>query len=179
MKKICLIVVCLLCLFSVLQGQVEKGDSELQFMGYLAATSGLTMGTLQALYGYYITPKLQLGLGPAITITTMTTYDYDEVTFEITEGSETNIDLACSFFGTYNFSTVEKMIPYVTAAWYQYTFDVPEGSSFTDFSFLSVGGGVKYFLNEYVAMDGSATLGIPLGGGNIMFLLFGGLSIFL
>ena len=179
MRATLLIFICILCLTSAAMGQVEQGDTEIQFMGYIAVTSGMTMGTIQTLIGYYVSPNLQVGAGPAITITSYSFPEFNEYTYEMEDNTETNIDLSLSLFGTYNFSTNEQMIPYVTATIYQYSFDIPEGMDFTDFSYLTFGGGIKYFLNAYVAVNSSATYGIPLGGGSGMLLLFGGLSVFL
>lgn len=175
MRKICLILICLLCLSSMAFGQVEQGDTEIQLMAYWASTSGLSIGIIHALIGYYITPNMQIGAGPAITIMTIWTYDFSAWEAD----TETEVEISSSFFGTYNFSTSEKLIPYITATWYQLTFDVPEWMDFTDFSYITVGGGVKYFLNEYVALNGSATYGFSLGGAPALFLFFGGMSVFL
>jgi hypothetical protein len=174
MKKKLLILICILCMSSVAFGQVEKGDTEIQFMGYIASISDLTTGSIQVSIGYYFTPKLQIGIGPAVTIMSYTFIDYWGI-----ELTETEVELSSTLFGTYNFSTSERLVPYVTATWYQLTYDIPELLDFTDFSFITAGGGLKYFLNENVAVNSSLMYGFSLGGGDGLLLLFSGLSVFL
>ncbi len=174
MKRIVILLICFFCLTALASAQIEQGDTEVQFMGNVASGSGMTMGMIQALIGYYITSNLQLGMGAGITITTWTLPD-----FSGGETSDTEVDLSSTFFGTYNFSTSKQLVPYVSATWYQNTYDIPEGQDFTDLSFITGGGGVKYFLNQYTAVTGSLMIGFSLGNGDKVLLLFGGLSVFL
>jgi hypothetical protein len=174
MKRIVILLICFLCLTVLASGQVEQGDTEVQFLGYLASGSDMTMGTVQALLGYYLTPKLQFGIGPGVTITS---YSYPD--FNGNPVTETEVDFSSMFFGTYNFSTSKQLVPYISATWYQNSFDIPEGQSFTDFAFITAGGGVKYFLSEYVAINSSMLYGFSFGNGDGLILLYGGLSVFL
>lgn len=144
--------------------QVEKGDKEIQLQGSLFSVEGVTMVTISATYGYFVTPKMEWGGGPTITHIGSDFYD------------QTNISL--TFFGRYNFVTGEKMVPYVSGQIYQYDLSPDEPLSFTDFTFLQAGGGFKYFLNDFVAYDVSGNLGFGLGGGDISLLIFGGISAF-
>jgi hypothetical protein len=153
-----------LLLVPMAAAQVEKGDREIQLQGSIFTVEGVTMVTVSALYGYFVTPKMEWGGGPTISHVGSSFYD------------ETNISL--TFFGRHNFVTGEKMVPYVSGQLYQYDLSPAEGTSFTDYTYLQAGGGFKYFVSENVAYDVSGNLGFGLGGGDISLLIFGGISAF-
>lgn len=144
--------------------QAEQGDREVQFAGSIYAAESFTMINLTGVYGYYIRDYIEIGGGPMITH--MEAYGFDNTT------------IGGVFFGRYYFSTVSRSVPYLSGQWYQYDFAPDDPMSFFDASNLQVGGGIKYFINEYIAWDASANLGINLGGGDVVLLIIGGLSAF-
>ncbi len=146
-------------------GQVEKGDREIQISGTLVSIEDVSVLMLNGIYGYYYTEKLELGGGPTITRTSFFGYD------------DTNVSL--TLFGRYNLTARDKMVPYLSGQYYQYDLSPDEPLGFFDFSFIQVGGGIKYFVNEYIAYDVSGNLGFSLGGGDTVFLLVAGISAFI
>jgi len=163
MNKFLILVVLLAILTQSCLAQMEKGDREVQFAGSVYSANGFSMTNLLGTYGYYLKSDLQIGAGPTITH------------FSAGDFSSTTIGL--SLFARHYFTTTEKMVPYLSGRWYQYDLSPDEPLSFTDAAYLQVGGGIKYFVNEYVAWDVSANLGFGLAGGT-SFLLVGGLSAF-
>ena len=158
MRKLLLAVACILILAPQTGAQVEKGDREIQFQGSVISVESMTLIMLQATYGYYVSPNIEIGVGPSIT----------------RFGDETSF--RALFFGRYNFDVDTKKIPYLSAQWYQYDFS-PEGDQgLFDAAFLQFGGGMKFFMNEFFAYDVSANYGFGLGGGSGAFLLLGGVS---
>ncbi|HSQ75523.1 MAG TPA: hypothetical protein VLT13_08200, partial [Bacteroidota bacterium] len=71
---------CLALIATPALSQQQKGDVELQFQGYYFTTVGsdmtFGMGTISGKIGPYLTDNLQIGIGPTLSITTMTTMDY-------------------------------------------------------------------------------------------------------
>ena len=166
MKQLLCILICLAVLAPMADAQVEEGDKEIQVLGYFMSMSGISMMTVQFTYGMFIKPNIEIGAGPQIT----------RIDTDFTDPETT---LSSSFFGRYYFESTTKYVPYVGGQWFQYDFTPPEGLGFFDYSFIQVGGGVKYFVNEYIAWDVSANYGFGLGsGGDGVFLLMGGLSAF-
>src|SRR5512138_2395898 len=102
MKKVFL----LFCLFLLvgatesLYGQQKAGDFEIQFYGMYYRTVGtdvsFSSGTIGGKIGPYITNHLQIGIGPSLTISTITTpsFRYDPITGDPipTEVSETTTE---------------------------------------------------------------------------------------
>ena len=164
MKKALYAVILILCLAPLTTAQVEEGDKEIQAQGSLIAFEGVTAILANFTYGVFVSPQLELGGGPMIIYASMEGDD------------ESNISL--TFFGRYNFVTGEKLVPYLSGQIYQFDISPEEPMDFTDFTFIQVGGGFKYFVNENLAYDVSGNLGFGLGGGDVSFIMFGGLSYF-
>jgi hypothetical protein len=163
MKKLLILTVLVVVAAQPALGQMEQGDKEVQFAGSLYSAEGFTMINLLGTYGVQIKPNLQIGGGP--TITRISAFGFSETT------------IGASFFVRKYFQQTGKVVPYIAGQWYQFDLAPQEPLSFTDAAYLQVGGGLKYFVNEYVAWDVSANLGFGLGGGTA-FLLVGGLSAF-
>jgi hypothetical protein len=171
MKQI-LTVVALLLIYTTAQAQIEQGDTEISFMGYYSTVVGEDVdpngtGSFQLSYGKYITPHLLLGVAPTLSFTTGQDEDGDPAV-------ETN--WSGSVFFTYNFSTTSKLIPYITGQFYQSTFDIPENSDFTDFSFATFGIGFKNFFNEYASLNTQGLYGFSLSEdaeGGILLIMTG------
>jgi hypothetical protein len=164
MKKALYVLIMILCLAPLTTAQVEEGDKEIQVQGSLITFEGITAIIANFSYGYFVSPKTEIGGGPMIIYAS--TGDDDE----------SNISL--TFFGRYNFVTGEKVVPYVGGQIYQFDISPEEPMDFTDFTFLQVGGGFKYFISDNLAYDVSGNLGFGLGGGDVSFIIFGGLSAF-
>ena len=165
MKKVLVISIIMLVIVSTSFAQVEKGDSEMLFNAtYLTLTGvdyDMSMGSIMFNYGYYLSDKFKIGLGPTINITTV-------------EG-ETETDFSASAAFTYNFSVASKTIPYAHAQWYQMDFD-PEYGDFIDYSYVNIGFGVKNFFNEYVALDTGISYGFAMSSeteGGVLMVLSG------
>lgn len=171
MKQI-LIVVALLFIIASAQAQIEKGDTEIGFMGYYSTRVGEDIdpngsGSFQLSFGKYITPKLLLGIAPTLSLYTGQDEDGDPTV-------ETN--WSGSVFFTYNFSTTSKLIPYLTGQYYQSQFDIPENAEFTDFSFVTFGLGFKNFFNEYASLNTQGLYGFSLAEdaeGGILLIMTG------
>ena len=74
MKKTCAVALVFLLWGFSLFAQVEKGDSEVGFMGYYSTMVGTPnssggTGSIQLSYGYFLSPRLQIGIGPQVTFT--------------------------------------------------------------------------------------------------------------
>ena len=164
MKKVLILLMSLLMLVSVAYSQVEKGDSEVQLKGSIVAMESITMMFVQGTYGYFYSPNFEVGLGP--TITYFDFWGFDETT------------LGSSIFARYNFVKNTKQVPYLSGQLYQSDFSPAIGTSFTDYTFIQVGGGIKFFVNEYVCYDVSANYGFGLGDIGGALLISGGLSAF-
>ena len=152
--------------------QVEKGDSEIGFMGYYSTMVGSQSnaggtGSIQFSYGYFITPKLQIGIGPQVTFS------------QGSNGSGTEASLSASAFFNFNLMTTSKTIPYLFGQWYQSDFS-PDSGNFTDWSFLNVGFGVRNFFTEYAALNSAVSYGFSLASASDMglLLIMTGLSFF-
>ncbi len=163
MRKFLILTVLLFVMAQPSMAQMEKGDREVQASGSMYSAGGFTLINLTGTYGVFIKPRLQIGGGP--TITRMGGYGFSNTT------------IGASFFGRHYFTSTEKTVPYLSAQWYQFDLAPGDGVSFTDMAYIQAGGGIKYFVNEYIAWDVSANLGFGLGGGTA-FLLAGGLSAF-
>ena len=166
MKHSLCVVLALIIMTGTAQGQVEKGDREIQANGTLITMENMTMINITGLYGYYYTEKLEFGGGPSITHVSISGFD-----------GETNLSI--TMFGRYNFTARDKLVPYVSGQWYQFDLSPEEPMGFFDYSFLQLGGGFKYFLNEYVAYDISGNMGISVGGGDVSFIIVAGISFIL
>ena len=166
MKRVMTVLLALAIVAPGAVGQtIEKGDSEVQVYGTLLSMEGMTMAIAAVVYGYYVTPNFELGIGPNVSY--MDT-DYD---------SETNF--SGSAFFRYTFTASGKTVPYINGQWYQYDFSPPEGASLTDMAFVMGGGGLKVFVNEYVAYDFSLNYGQGLAEGSSGLLIgMVGISVF-
>ncbi|MFH1942082.1 MAG: hypothetical protein ABIL68_08240 [bacterium] len=166
MKKGLLFTVALLILASGAQAQIEKGDTEVSFMGYYITyvggedVVGFGSGSFQLSFGKYLTNRVIIGVAPTVSFTKM----QDEW--------ETN--WSGSAYMNINFSSSAKMIPYITGQYYQYTFKIPAFADFTDFSYINVGLGFKSFFNEYAALNTLVSYGFSLAedaeGGILMIM---------
>ena len=157
MKKILILIALLLWAFGA-HAQIEKGDTEVGLMGYFASFVGGDneangVGSVQLSYGKYLTPNFQFGVAPVLTF----------YTGEDESGDPTlETDFSGAIFMNFNFSTASRFIPYITGRYFQYTFDIPEGEEFTDYSYVTVGIGFKNFFNEYAAFDTLLSYGFSL-----------------
>ncbi|MBN2417597.1 hypothetical protein JXO52_17300 [bacterium] len=169
MKKVFLIMAAMLIVCSPLFGQIESGDKEVSFLGYFSTFVGDDVeangfGSVQISYGKYYSKYFQAGFAPTFSFAT------------ITEDGEPKVDvqISGSFFFNLNFAAASKTIPYITGRYYQYTFDIPEGGVLTDYAYVTVGGGIKSFFNEYAAFNTMVTYGFSLReeaeGGIVMIM---------
>jgi len=149
-----------ICLVVPANGQMEKGDSEVQFSGMFMTfteTGGGGFFMVQGRYGYYITDNVQLGIGPS--------YMGD------TEGAFGMLGL--SAFGNYVILLEDgKTAPYGGAQFYRYE---PVQAGAKGSSLIGLTGGVKYYLTPKTAIDGNANYQFALesgaGGGVLLFLV--------
>ncbi len=163
MKRIVLVVGLLCLTASAAMAQVEKGDKEIQALGSITLIEHASAAVLQGTYGVFVTPEVEVGVGPSILYASVFGF------------SQTIVGAV--FFGRYNFDVNTKRVPYLSAMWYQADFS-PDYGDFTDWSYLQFGAGMKFFVTENLAYDASANLGIALGGGTIVTTFKGGLSAF-
>jgi len=167
-KRILLVLVLLMALFSFAFSQVEQGDKEILFSGTLTSIVGIENYSamnimLNLSYGYFVTDNLQLGIGPMLSYSRTKTINpshspYDEDEEVINE--ETNVS-GYAFFN-FNFSTSGKTVPYISGQWYQFKFKPEEGRKFSDYSYANIGIGVRNFITEYAALNTSANYGFSL-----------------
>lgn len=146
---------------------LERGDSELSFMGFYAKIVGTEMdmpgiGSFKLAYGYFVTRNIQIGAEPQLLI-------YPG----FMGGTDTIFSF--SLYGSYNFLTGSKFIPYVTVKWYQD--EVVPGDDLLEDAYVTFGGGFRNFFNEYAALNTSITYGFNLGGmGETVFTIMSGVS---
>lgn len=144
MKLVISLFIAMLVVCSGVYSQQQKGDKEIQ--GNITVISvpevDMTMGIIQARYGYYFTDRIQAGVFPILSISSEST----------TFGS--------GFFGSYSFLTSNaKMVPYVGAQWLS-----PDFGNF-DYSAIGLQAGMKYFLTERVTIDGNFNYMFTVSGG--------------
>lgn len=165
------ILVSLFCTINLF-AQVEKGDTEIGFLGFYSTmvgskySSGGT-GSIQFSYGYFFTSNLQIGIGP-------------QVTFSKGSGSsDTEASISASAFFNFNLTTRSKTVPYLFGQWYQSDFS-PENGNFTDASFINFGFGVRNFFTEYAALNSAISYGFAFANeADIgLLLIMSGLSFF-
>ena len=171
MRKLFLILAGVLVCSNSLFAQVEAGDKEVSFLGYFSTFVGDDVeangfGSLQISYGKYYTKYFQAGIAPTLSFAT------------IQEDGEAKVDVQVSgsFFFNLNFAAASKTIPYLTGRYYQFTFDIPEGGDFMDYSYITIGGGVKSFFNEYAAFNTLVTYGfspVEENEGGILMIMTG------
>ena len=149
----------ILCLLLILAGssyaQVEAGDKEVSFLGFFSTFVGEDVdangyGSLQISYGKYYTKFFQVGIAPILSFSTGEDENGDP---------KVDVQYSGSVFFNLNMATASKSIPYITGRYYQYTFDIPEGRDFIDYSYITIGAGVKSFFNEYAAFNTVVTYG--------------------
>jgi len=155
MKKIYVFIIALLMFSSSGFCQVESGDREISFLGFFSTFVGEDVepngyGSIQISYGKYYGRYLEIGIAPIITFATGKDED-----------GEPKIDtqISGSIFFNLNLAAASRTIPYITGRYYQFTFDIPEGAEFTDYSYITVGAGFKNFINEYAAFNTVVTYG--------------------
>lgn len=154
MKKYAVAAVLLLVLSVNAYSQIESGDKEISFMGYFSTRTGEDVdpngyGSLQLSYGRYYGRNLEIGIAPILSFST------------VKENGEQKIETqwSGSVFFNLNLASASKIIPYLTGRYYQYTFDIPDNADFSDYSYVTVGGGIKSFFNEYAALNTLVTYG--------------------
>ena len=162
MKRRALFVFILLFWTFACYAQVEKGDSEIGFLGFYSKMADYGgMGSVQLSYGYYVSPRFQIGLGPQLTIQ---------------EGSDgTEAKFSASAFFTFNLTVNSTTIPYLSGQWYQIDFS-PDYGDFTDYSYINIGLGVRNFFTDYAALNTSLSLGSSLSSnveGGILMIMSG------
>lgn len=171
MKKIIILLLIVIITANVYAQEdegISRGDNEITFNGFVFTSVGTdsknSFGNLFLSYGKYYTDKLLIGLAPGISISTTHT----------AEGTEVKTDLSGQLFANYNFSVVKKGFPYVKGSYYQSTFDIPDGASFTDYGVMQIGLGYKLFFNEFASIDTSLNYGKSLAegaeGGSLMLM---------
>lgn len=171
MKKIIILILTVIITANVYSQEdegISKGDNEVTFHGFVFTSVGTdskhAFGNLFLSYGKYYTDKLLLGVAPGISIFTTNT----------AEGTEVDTDWSGQLFANYNFSVVKKGFPYVKGSYYQSTFDIPDGATFTDYGSLQIGIGYKSFFNEFASVDTSLNYGKSLAegaeGGSLMLM---------
>jgi len=187
MKLVPLFLVLCLALVAVpALSQQQKGDVELQFQGYYFTTIGSDLqfgsGTISGKIGPYITDNLQIGIGPTLTITTMTTTEYvpgtaPYYTPTTKEETKTTTTFGSTAFFVYSFLTRNaKLVPYFGAQYFKQDFSDSE-----DKGSVGVNLGVKYYFAKKAAFDLSGnylfTLNKDQEGGMLFFAV--GLSFLL
>ncbi len=142
-----------------LYSQQQAGDLELQFYGTYYRTIGtdfvIGSGTIGGKIGPYISDNIQIGLGPTLSITTtsMQTFDFDPVTFQMktTTEEKTTTTFGTSAFFIYSFLTSGgKLIPYFGAQYFKSDFNRPFSE---DKGSAGINAGVKYFFAKKTALD--------------------------
>ncbi|MCK5148250.1 hypothetical protein KAR48_15950 [bacterium] len=160
MKKFLFILVLVIILAGQTFAQVEAGDREVSFLGYYSTFIGEDFdangsGSLQLSYSKFYTKNLQIGFAPTLRFSTG---EYED------RKPKVEIDISASVFMNFNLATASKTIPYFTAQYYQYSFeiDTDNDEKFTDFSYVTVGLGIKNFINEYAAFNTLISYGFSL-----------------
>lgn len=161
--------------------QQQRGDVELQFQGYYFTTVGTEFsfgsGTLSAKIGPYLTDNLQIGIGPTLTITTMTESSFDPATLQMKQESKTTTTFGSTAFFVYSFLMRNaKAVPYFGAQYFKSDF-----SNTDDKGSVGVNLGLKYYFARKAAFDISGnylfTLNTDQEGGILLFAV--GLSFLL
>lgn len=170
MKKIIWLsfVVILLAMAGSAWAQQRGGDFELQFYGMYFRTVGqeFTMGsgTIGGKIGPYLTDRIQIGMGPSLTITTTSfdRFDYDPNLQRVVKTEETNTTttFGTSVFFVYSFLTSgAKLVPYFGAQWFKSDFNKPLTE---DRGSAGINAGAKYFFARKTALDLSVNYGWDL-----------------
>ncbi len=194
MKKLIFTILILLATSNMVFSQAKKGDTEMFFNGSFYSMVGIENYsniniTAMLNYGYYITDNLQLGVGPSVTYTyseqKYMSYYFNPITYEYSEKEVSQVnektDLSASFFGNYYFNIQSKLVPYASVQYFQQTFDIPDDADFTDYGYINIGVGAKYFINQNVAYNFLINYGFSLNSdseGGIL-LMQTGLSVIL
>jgi len=155
MKKLAIILILSMIACSNVLAQIESGDKEISFMGYFSTFVGEDVetngyGSLQISYGRYYSRYLQLGIAPTISFSTGQDEDGDP---------KIETQFSGSVFFNFNLTAASRTIPYITGRYYQFTFDIPDEADFIDYSYITIGLGIKNFINEYTTFNTLATYG--------------------
>ncbi|MCK5739243.1 hypothetical protein KAH55_08680 [bacterium] len=170
MKKIIILLIVVFIFTGNAFAQVESGDREIGFMGFYSTFVGDDVetngfGSLQLSYGKYFGRNLQLGIAPIFSFSTSEDDDGDPIV---------DTQISGSVFVNLNLTTASKTVPYITGRYYQYSFDIPDDAEFSDYSYMTVGAGIKNFINEYALFNTVVTYGFSPNedneGGIIMIL---------
>ncbi|MDZ7333045.1 MAG: hypothetical protein ONB31_13810 [candidate division KSB1 bacterium] len=167
MRKILLISLVTLLWALNLSAQIEPGDSEISFLGYYSTMVGADYnnggtGIIQLSYGYFISSRLQLGIGPQVTFTPGYTSVY------YSHGAE--VKLSGTAFFNFNLNTNSKTIRYIFSQWYQSDFSPPSGN-LTDAAFWTLGVGVRNFFTEYASINTAVSYGMSMAKNSKMGML--------
>ena len=163
-------VVCIVLLLLVgtclAPAQQRRGDFELQFYGMYFRTMGTDLtfanGTIGGKIGPYITDHLQIGIGPSLSISTISGREvtgYDPRTFSpiYSTSSTTTTTFGTSVFLIYSFLTSGgKVVPYFGAQWFKSDFNKPISE---DKGSAGLTAGLKYFFARKTALDFSVNYG--------------------
>jgi hypothetical protein len=169
--------------FGQASAQQRAGDVELQFYGMyfqiVGTDESFGSGTIGGKIGPYLSDHLQIGIGPSLTITTMTetNYTYNPITYQVvtTKETKTTTTFGTSVFLIYSFlARGGKVVPYFGAQWFKSDFNKPLSE---DRGSAGLTAGMKYFFARKTALDFSANYGWDLnpvdeggfGGGVLMF----------
>ncbi len=155
MKKCILLITAIVIFSSTCFAQIESGDKEIAFMGFFSTFVGEDVdangyGSLQISYGKYYGRYMQLGIAPTVSFSTSQDENGDPAI---------DVQFSGSLFFNLNLAAASRTIPFLTGRYYQYTFDIPEGGEFTDYSYITIGGGIKNFINEYATFNTTVTYG--------------------
>jgi hypothetical protein len=167
------VVLCLAVIAMPAYSQQQRGDVELQFQGYYFTTVGQEFsfgsGNLAAKIGPYLTDNLQVGIGPTLSITTITTATFNPTTLSIDKESNTTTTFGSTLFFVYSFlSRNGKLVPYFGANYFKQDFSDSE-----DKGSVGVNLGAKYYFAKKAAFDVSGnylfTLNKDQEGGMLYF----------
>jgi hypothetical protein len=155
---------------------IEKGDKEISVYGFLITTVGsdysYSSGNFFLSYGAYLTDKFLFGIAPGLSVSTSQ---------NMAGETEVNTDFSGQVFLNYNFAVNKPSFPYVRAAFYQNSFDIPDDGEWKDYASVQVGLGYKSFLSERISWDTTLTYGFSLAenadGGLLMLMT--GISVLL
>lgn len=162
-------------------GQQQKGDIELQLQGTFSATVGAdvssNVGTITGKFAPYITTNLQVGVGPTLTITTMSATTPQAGTGNVVTETETKATLGTTAFIVYSLLLKDATtVPYLGASYYKRDF-----SNGKDRGWVGANGGAKIFFAKKMAADLSMNYLFSLNpetkGGLLLFAV--GLSFLL
>jgi hypothetical protein len=144
--------------------QAKEGDSEILVSANVSSfySPGFTntTGTIFGNYGYFLTPKVEVGLGPNLGVSS--------------GGGDTSVSVGFNLFGRYYFPVMSpKLKPYVGGEYAIRDLFPGEFESFSDQQYLNALGGLKDYLNERTALDFKLSYGFnPAHAGDLQLFNF-------